>query len=239
MKYTIGVQLIGAERMEQIEKHGFNIANDADYNNEELLHAARYCLSPTVFDWPRFWNKSFKEKVDNKSYLQKLVVAGALIAAQIDRELYLENLKKQKELRHEASFVGKWVKYKNFPEGPIRINAFNEQGFILDYNATTGDGYIAHQQVHWYELANADEIKQHLEKQALIRGFKPGCSFETCAAKPKIYTANTKLEFHYDYRTDLMYIHSSEGRACCIYQEGVWGKAFSTADLRAKVLSYL
>lgn len=77
-----GVELIAKERQEQIEKHKWN---DTDYISGELVQAALFCMKPTVYVWPKGWSKYFKQKIEDKCALDQLVIAGAFIAAEIDR----------------------------------------------------------------------------------------------------------------------------------------------------------
>lgn len=83
-----GIELIAIERKEQIEKHGRAVEKDVFQNNDrelsiaasELLHTAPY-----VEDFPPGWDKSIVIKMARKSYKERLIIAGALIAAEIDR----------------------------------------------------------------------------------------------------------------------------------------------------------
>ena len=100
MKTLTGIELIAQERQEQIEKHGFTVAKDATENNEGELgyFAGLLCHSHTaeanaMAYLPPRWKKDKKDmcrKMINKSYLQRLVISGALIAAEIDR---IQNIK--------------------------------------------------------------------------------------------------------------------------------------------------
>ena len=85
MSNKTGIELIAQERLEQIEKHGWDIANDSCYENEELLQAAVYCICQELEEWPEGWIYYFKEKILNKDRIGQLKVAGAFIAAEIDR----------------------------------------------------------------------------------------------------------------------------------------------------------
>lgn len=80
-----GIQLITEERKEQIEKHGWDLANDMDYGRNELVKAALFCISPKFFEWPFNWTEEFRKKIIKKNRVDQLKVAGALIAAEIDR----------------------------------------------------------------------------------------------------------------------------------------------------------
>lgn len=86
-----GIELIAEERQEQIEKHGFQ--NDEDYNLEELKEAAIYTLTLDRDKYPASWEFWFHDKLKAKEnrmaemdfYRERLKIAGALIAAELDR----------------------------------------------------------------------------------------------------------------------------------------------------------
>lgn len=81
-----GAELISEERKEQIEKHGWDIKNDEDYSNNELLKAALFAINPDQFEWPFNWTPEFRNKILLKTNtVERLKVAGAFIAAEIDR----------------------------------------------------------------------------------------------------------------------------------------------------------
>lgn len=89
-----GIELIAQERKEQIEKHGFDIKNDATYGNEELLKGALFCIDQKRFEFPWNWIVWYRSRIIHKSRVDQLKVAGALIAAEIDRLQYIEQRKK-------------------------------------------------------------------------------------------------------------------------------------------------
>ena len=94
-----GMELIAQERCEQLEKHRISVTYDAAVNDSnQLVRAAmllslqgQVCnncvneLSPVGWDLAR-WRKMM-----NKSYKERLIIAGALIAAEIDRLNYSES----------------------------------------------------------------------------------------------------------------------------------------------------
>lgn len=80
-----GVDMITKERNEQLEKHNYTLEYDKQYVSGELIGAALYCIMGDVEDWPKGWYTSHKDKIDCKPIVQKLAIAGALIAAEIDR----------------------------------------------------------------------------------------------------------------------------------------------------------
>ena len=87
---TPAVWLIAIERQEQIEKHGYTLEDDQNYTSGQLLLAARYCETLDHTDWPVGWNLTRRDKIALKPYKERLIIAGAFIAAEIDR---LNNLK--------------------------------------------------------------------------------------------------------------------------------------------------
>lgn len=80
-----GIELIVEERQEQIEKHGFDVTQDQYYSKQELLKAALFSIDPSIFEWPYNWEEKFRDKILHKSKVERLKVAGAFIAAEIDR----------------------------------------------------------------------------------------------------------------------------------------------------------
>jgi hypothetical protein len=86
-----GIELIRAERQEQIDKHKWD---DSKYKNLELEQAANFCFdlagrSPintkVSNDWPFGWSEFYKEKIIRKSKVQKLITGGAFLLAENDR----------------------------------------------------------------------------------------------------------------------------------------------------------
>lgn len=80
-----GIELITKEREEQLKKHGFSKDHDSEHTGAELVLAALYVLTDQDEFFPTNWNQSFKEKLSNKNPIDALKVAGALLAAEIDR----------------------------------------------------------------------------------------------------------------------------------------------------------
>jgi hypothetical protein len=104
-----GIELIAAERHEQIEKHGRTIELDLLQNqNYELAYAADLlCGPPTqeidcctdllVMTILKDWDQSILRKMTAKPYKDRLIIAGALIAAEIDRIQLLEEVNNKNE----------------------------------------------------------------------------------------------------------------------------------------------
>lgn len=89
-----GAEFIAEERKEQIEKHGFDVVKDADYYQKgELVEAAIYALTGDRQRYPQSWEFWFHDKMTAKRErlsdldfaVERLKIAGALIAAEIDR----------------------------------------------------------------------------------------------------------------------------------------------------------
>ena len=86
-----GIDRIKAERERQITQEGWTAEHDAQHVNEELLDAAACYLFNAMTDgdvdeeiwpWDTGWEK--REQLDD---IRSLEIAGALIAAEIDRRL--------------------------------------------------------------------------------------------------------------------------------------------------------
>lgn len=91
-----GIELIAKERQEQIQKHGFTKQHDRQTYDEmetekyaepsDLVVAANAAITAKICDFPYSWQDSrFVAKIVDKTYKERLIVAGALIAAEIDR----------------------------------------------------------------------------------------------------------------------------------------------------------
>ena len=83
-----GIKLIAQERNEQIEKHGRTVEDDVKFNTKMQLRSAAHRLieiDPSPLDVPHDWDISIWERMCKKPIKERLIIAGALIAAEIDR----------------------------------------------------------------------------------------------------------------------------------------------------------
>lgn len=100
-----GIELIAEERQEQLTKHKRTIESDVALNNNgQLIDAATQLINidkradPMAkalsrlggskvigFTPPINWNVEIFSKMIGKPYKERLIVAGALIAAELDR----------------------------------------------------------------------------------------------------------------------------------------------------------
>lgn len=84
-----GTTRILKERVSQIVEHDFTVIRDIKLNSDrQLTRAARKLISVStelVNYPPKGWNKEMWAKMCNKSYSERLIIAGALIAAEYDR----------------------------------------------------------------------------------------------------------------------------------------------------------
>lgn len=89
-----GIELIAIERQEQIEKHGFSLEKDKDYYlADELEGAAKFALTLDDTFYPKSWGDWWRARMVAKGAsllpkdfkIERLKIAGALIAAEIDR----------------------------------------------------------------------------------------------------------------------------------------------------------
>lgn len=87
-----GIELIAIERAEQIEKHGRTVSDDVCYNGggqlaecAEMLLAVEHEEGIDSHSFPQGWDEEACRKMVDKPYKDRLIIAGALIAAEIDR----------------------------------------------------------------------------------------------------------------------------------------------------------
>jgi hypothetical protein len=87
-----GVELISQERQEHIVKHNRDVNFDQEVNSKGQLVYASVLLLNDGHDgamgdegYPLNWNEDVWLKMSSKPYKERLVIAGALIAAEIDR----------------------------------------------------------------------------------------------------------------------------------------------------------
>lgn len=91
-----GIELIAIERQEQIEKHGYSIEKDAKNNDDGQLIYAVCALTEwggegNFGSFHKSWPDSICEKLIEKPLKDRLIIAGAFIAAELDRMQYIES----------------------------------------------------------------------------------------------------------------------------------------------------
>ena len=90
-----GIELIAQERKEQIEKHGKTVKKDVELNEDYQLSSAASLLTEAIDNdtlmviahdtLPKGWDLKMWQKMWDKSFAERLIIAGALIAAEYDR----------------------------------------------------------------------------------------------------------------------------------------------------------
>lgn len=87
-----GIQLIEKERTEQIQKHGRTIEKDVIENDSRQLSLGALMLLSVDYEegidsesYPDGWDKDICAKMIGKSYEERVIIAGALLAAELDR----------------------------------------------------------------------------------------------------------------------------------------------------------
>jgi len=86
------IDLITTER----RNHKYTVQEDAEYNpNGQLLEAATVLLRKDIFAptsvCPRGWDMKYWHTLCAKPYSERLIIAGSLVAAEIDRREYKTN----------------------------------------------------------------------------------------------------------------------------------------------------
>lgn len=86
-----GIELIAQERLEHKVKHHKSIKSDYQlYPDYELSTLAQAVIDGNLDKAPDCFSGKWLELLMRKSYPDRLIVAGALIAAEIDRLNYEE-----------------------------------------------------------------------------------------------------------------------------------------------------
>jgi hypothetical protein len=92
-----GIELIAKERAEQGRKHNISIEEDAARNAGGQLEQAAAAILLMDYDedaselYPEGWSEDFWLRMPKKPHMERLIIAGALIAAEIDRLQYAES----------------------------------------------------------------------------------------------------------------------------------------------------
>ena len=90
-----GIELIKEERQKQIDKHGFTAEHHVNhpewYESDQLSRAAASILMPNKISLaPDNWDMVWFRNLKGREKKERLVIAGALIAAELDRLELLE-----------------------------------------------------------------------------------------------------------------------------------------------------
>lgn len=137
---TYAIEEIKRERLEQINKHGFDINDDLYYHNNELLTAALYCIGDARSFWPSNWDVKFEEKIKAKTFIDRLVVAAALIAAEIDRLKTIGNIERENIIDIPSELEPYPLSTDEVFINDIRqARDDREAGSSADFNALTAD----------------------------------------------------------------------------------------------------
>jgi len=87
-----GIDLVIKERKHQIEDLNHTSEKDDKLVNSQLLYLAQYCIFSNNEYLPKdnTWHKDYISQLHNKTRIEQLTISAALIIAEIDRRLRLE-----------------------------------------------------------------------------------------------------------------------------------------------------
>jgi hypothetical protein len=96
-----GIYYFGLERTHQKNKHGFTGEHHADhpewYADNQLIEAAQHLSDPELLPqdiwFPKNWDEEWFYRLCKKPFKKRLEIAGAMLAAEYDRLLVLEERK--------------------------------------------------------------------------------------------------------------------------------------------------
>lgn len=101
-----GIELITEERKKQIDKHGFTAEHHVNhpewYDRLQLEDAAINILHPFITatednmpETPENWDKEWFENLCKRNREERLIIAAALIAAELDRLQLISKLQNE------------------------------------------------------------------------------------------------------------------------------------------------
>lgn len=128
MKKETGFESIAKERIEQVVKHRQTLAKDRGYKKGQLVDAAIFCLTGDKRFWPRGWNSLYRKKIENKSLEERYVIAGAFIAAEVDRLREINDWSFSAHVDVHAD----WDKLKSFIERMESESRHHHSGSLLE-----------------------------------------------------------------------------------------------------------
>lgn len=104
-----GAAEISKERQEQIKKHGYDYGHDNKINDNQQLSLAALMLLSVDYEegidpksYPDGWDEDICDKMIRKPRKERLIIAGALIAAEIDRLNYRAGILPKEEAKEES-----------------------------------------------------------------------------------------------------------------------------------------
>lgn len=139
-----GIELITEERQKQIDKHGFTaehhfLNTEKWYDDNQMQMAAIYLLNPLTIaeefkkHIPLNWDREWFTNLNSRDEKERIIIAGALIAAELDRLNYIEQTKKLEAVKSEGHI------YEMITAGEIcHITAKSELEAIQGYCREVG-----------------------------------------------------------------------------------------------------
>src|SRR5690606_34498006 len=93
-----GIYYFGVERTKQKNKHGFTGEHHADhpewYADNQLIEAAQHLSDPELVPndpwFPKNWDRVWFLELCTRPFRERLEIAGALLAAELDRLIVIE-----------------------------------------------------------------------------------------------------------------------------------------------------
>lgn len=112
MQKESGFKSILKERINQVVKHKFSLEKDANYKSGQLLKASRFCITLNNSDWPHLWRKDIRDHIKTHSLDDRIVIAGAFMAAEVDRLRGISQWEFERDAEQIAGNqkLDKWVK---------------------------------------------------------------------------------------------------------------------------------
>ncbi len=129
MKPKTGIELIAQEREKQIKRHNLTVTFDRWHNPDgELKTAAIALLKHEYKEFPLSWNDIKCRRLLRNPPIKRLAIAGALIAAEIDRMNEDKRKRAEKRREKEKKMNASGVKWEDVEcKYPARENKRKEK----------------------------------------------------------------------------------------------------------------
>lgn len=184
MHKETGLRSILKERISQVIDKNHLLTTDRLYKNGELGKVALYCISLNSKQWPKHWPISFRDRLKSKSHDDRLVIAGAFLAAEIDRLRKIESWDFQEDVDRNNDldiFKGIVDKYQEqahyHPGGSLMNQAVEIINHFSHQSATAAAGklkVIEDAKIYIRSISMLTEMVSmahtHGEKAARLRG---------------------------------------------------------------------
>lgn len=93
-----GIEKIIVKRIDQLDKHGYSVKSDLKYVDGQLNSVASALVTQNPLHWPKDWDFEIYKRWMSEPREEQLAIAGAFLAAEIDRLQYHDPSQRNQKL---------------------------------------------------------------------------------------------------------------------------------------------